>query len=531
MMLRHLKALPVVLLAASAAACAVQADDTSVQEDDLTSVTARTRSLKFAGYVYVRDGASDSEILSAVRRQTQSAFGAMRTSDIGVQSREFKDVDPQTFVKTKVKVVDTTKANDAGTTMLKVSYTFTDTALVPKTMSTSTSISMGLLNGYYQSQSDRILKECTNGDAHAHEFQSSIWYVFEPRLSSCKTAMAAEQKLIDADKGKLKDATSIPLSEVNRLYIPATGALKATSTSSGTKYPEYDRLFSGGVQKDKVVIGMVNGLMADWAAGEKHDTIDDEGYGMWFEGMREIFQARPGFKMTKIEPQEDLTTFSVGGKSIKLAGGIDDVMKMELDGTFPQTATDHRALRVAAANKLLKHWVTFQVPVSVTMGGQTKTVTIELNTYFGAETDPTPYKRAVKGSDIMVYNGHSYIGYGPLDPSNFSASDFPQSYQIIVVNGCISFNYYDHYFGLKSGGTKNLDTITNGLESWVGGSGPAMGRLVGAMIDGKMNSYATILKAGQFDYYAYGWGNDALRVVDGEVDNVYKPSKTPITLK
>src|SRR5439155_19877449 len=129
---------------------------------------------------------------------------------------------------------------------------------------------------------------------------------------------------------------------------------------------------------------------------------------------------------------------------------------------------------------------------------------IELQTYFGAEEDPTPHKRAIKTSDIFIYNGHSYIGYGPLDPSNFRASDFPASYQVIVVNGCISFNYYDHYFNMKSGGTKNLETITNGLESWVDGSGPAMGRLAGSLIDGKMNSYANVLKSAQFDYSAYG---------------------------
>jgi hypothetical protein len=198
---------------------------------------------------------------------------------------------------------------------------------------------------------------------------------------------------------------------------------------------------------------------------------------------------------------------------------------------FPATATDHQALRNAAANKLLKHWVTFDAPVTVKIGSnQPKDMTIELQTYFGAEEDPTPHKRAIRTSDIFVYNGHSYIGYGPLDPSNFTTSDFPASYQVIVVNGCISFNYYDHYFNLKSGGTKNLETITNGLESWVDGSGPAMGRLAGSLIDGKQNSYAAVLKAAQFDYSAYGWGNDALRVVDGETDNKYKPATTPITV-
>ncbi len=536
MTLRPLKLLPLLLLSAAGFACSAAPSDAIDQsEDELTSLTARTRTLKFTGYVYVDETASDLAITQAVRRQTQSAFGAIRTAKIGVNSRELKDVDPTTYVKSKVKVIDPAKIGDLGRTMLKVGYTYTDTAVVPTTMSTRSSLSMGLLNGSYSSQSSRILKECTANDKEANEFVSSIWYVFEPSLPQCKTAMTAEQKTIDADRAKLKDGTSIPASEVSRLYIPVTAGLTSQATGDGKTYPEYDKLWSGGVKPGRLVVGMVSGMMADWAAGEKHETVDDSGYDMWFDGIREVQAARPGLKFAKIEPAEDLTTFTVAGKTVKVPGGFADVMKWELDGTgFPvgyTDATSKRALRVAAANKLAKHWVTFEAPVTVKVGqAAAKSFTIELNSYFGAETDATPHKRGIKTSDIFVYNGHSYIGYGPLDPSNFSASDFPTSYQVMVVNGCVSFNYYDHYFQLKNGGTKKLDTITNGLESWVNGSGPAMGRLVGSLIDGKMNNYGAVLKAAQFDYSAYSWGNDALRVVDGELDNTYKATTTPITV-
>jgi hypothetical protein len=84
---------------------------------------------------------------------------------------------------------------------------------------------------------------------------------------------------------------------------------------------------------------------------------------------------------------------------------------------------------------------------------------------------------------------------------------------------------------LKEGGTKNLDLVTNGLESWVNESGEAMGRFVGSFIDGKQNSYKDILKASQFTGFGYSWGQDALRVVDGELDNKYKPTTTPIIVR
>jgi hypothetical protein len=528
--------LPLLLLVAGSAACAATpgGEESGYGEDDLTSLTARTRTLKFSGVVFVREGATDAEILSEVRKQTQSAFGALRTADVGVNSRELKEVDPRTFVKTPVTVIDTNVPGDTGTPMLRVKYLYTDTALVPTTMATRSSLSLGLLGRGYAQKSARVLPECTDNDSHAREFQGSLWYVFNPSLASCKTAMASEQRAIDADRAKLADPrTQVPKSEVERLYIPMRVSLSRAAQNTRPVYPEYDRLYAGGVAQDKLVIGMVNGMMADWAAGEKHETYEDEGYGMWFGGLREIFAARPEMKLAKIEPAEDLTKLTVGGRTVDLPGGFDDIMRMELDREFPSGVSfqDQKAVRIAASQKVVKHWVTFEAPVKVTANGQTRDFTIVLQTYFGAETDPTPHKRAIRTSDIFVYNGHSYIGYGPLDPANFRSSDFPASYQVMMVNGCVSYNYYEKdYLPLKPGGTKNLDLVTNGLESWVNESGEAMGRFVAAFIDGKQNSYQEILKRSQFTFFGYDWGMDALRVVDGELDNTYSPSRTPIVV-
>jgi hypothetical protein len=523
-----------VLASSSLAACTSESSDDATDESELTSLTARQRTLKFGGVVYVDPAASDSTIISTIRKQTQSAFGALREADIGVNSRELKDVDPTTFVKTNLTVVDTANPAAPQRQVLRVAYTFTDSAVVPIPIASRSAISLGLLSPNYQAQTQRVFEECTSRDQHAREFRDgSLWYVFNPALSSCKTAMTKEQQAVDAARAQLGDSrTKISKVEVDRLYIPANMALGRVATNTKTYYPEYDRLYAGGVEPGKVVIGMVSGMMADWAAGERHELYEDAGYPMWYGGLREIFNARPGFKLTKIEPQEDLKTFTVAGKTYTFAS-FDDLMKFELDGVNPAglTYSGRNAVRAAIATRLAKHWVTFEAPVKVTMNGQTKDVTIKVQTYFGAETDSTPHKRAIKTSDIFVYNGHSYIGYGPLDPSRFSRSDFPSSYQVLMINGCVSYNYYEKdYIPLKEGGTKNLDLVTNGLESWVNESGEAMGRFVGAFIDGKQNSYKVILDAAQFTGYGYSWGQDALRVVDGELDNKYRPSTTPITV-
>ncbi|MEO7112222.1 MAG: hypothetical protein ABI183_17385, partial [Polyangiaceae bacterium] len=503
------------------AACSAPADTSTDDDSDeaLTSLTALARTLKLQSVVYVDASASDDEILEAAKKQNQSAFGALRTASVGVNDRELASIDASTFVKSHVKVYDVAKGDKTGTPMLRVSYKYTDHAVVPKTMSKRSALPIAVLAGDYETQLDRITTQCTANDSEAKEFRDSIWYVFDPSLDGCKTAMAAEQRVIDADHAKITDKSGVPLSEVNRLYSPLTVSLTRAKLNGTATYPEYDRLYGGGVQSGKLVIGMVSGMMADWAAGEHHDTIEDDGYDMWFGGLREIFAARPEMALVKSEPAEDFTKFIVSGKTYSVPGGIKDIMKWELDGSgFPAgtSTTVQHALRVAAGDKIAKHWLTFEAPVTVSIGSAaSKSLTIQLNSYFGAETDPTPHKRGIKNSDIFVYNGHSYIGYGPLDPSNFSSSDFPSSYQVMVVNGCVSYNYYEKdYFPLKNGGTKNLELITNGLESWVNESGPAMGRLVGAMIDGKQESYTNILKAAQFTQYGYDWGMDALRVVD-----------------
>ncbi|HVH45203.1 MAG TPA: hypothetical protein VM925_22780 [Labilithrix sp.] len=528
-----LPSLMLLLAAASTAACVASTDQgVEGDEEDLTSLTARARKLEFAGYVYVEDNASDTTILAEVKRQTQSAFGALREAEIATNSRELKDVDPARFLKVPVEVVDPAAPEVTPRRLLKVSYTFTDDALVPIPMATRSAISLGLLGKGYQAKAERIIQECTTGDKHAREFEKSIWYVFNPTLSKCKTAMAAEQQKIDDQRRGLAP-NQVPKSEVERLYIPMTARLRATAQNRSTKYPEYDRLFAGGVEPGKLVIGMVSGMMADWAAGERHDTYEDAGYPMWYGGLREIFHARPGFALKGVEGVPNPLEYKVGDTKVAFAS-FDELTAFELDRRNPVgvTSANRNALRKVIADTLVRKWVTFEVPVQVTMGGETKPLTIKLQSFFGAETSPVPHKRAIKTSDIFVYNGHSYIGYGPLDPSRFTAVDFPATYQVLNVNGCVSYNYYEKdYIPLKQGGTKNLDLVTNGLESWVNESGEAMGRFVGAFIDGRMNSYTEILKASQFTYYGYDWGMDALRVVDGELDNAYSPRRMPISVR
>ena len=523
---RTLRALrPLALLGLVSLPGAAGCNDASTgDEEDLTSLRARSRELAFEGLVYVEPGTSDDAILDVVHRQTRSAFGPLRTSGIGVNNRELVGVDPATFVKRDVTIVDTSKASDTGTPMVEVRYRYVDDAVVPKTMSHKSSLSTSILRPDYTSETDRIIAECTQNDDEAHEFASDLWYVFEPSVESCKTAIKTEQDTITAARKKLAHPTTeVALVEADRLYLPVKMRLGPSTTNNGKSYPEYDKLYTGGVAPGKLVISLLNGVI-DHGDGALYQ---DSGYGEWLDSLDQVFGARPSFALADVEGGVDVSSYTLASGK-KVSGlGFSDFIAIHGGNGFPSglSAADRTDLQKKIADRVSDRWVTFDMPAKVKIGsGKTKDFTIELKTFFGHADSTAPYKKAIKNSDVFIYNGHSMIGYGPLDPDNFSAADFPSSYQLLFIDSCVSYNYYEaDYFPLKSGGSKNLDMITNAVEAPSYESGYALGQFIVTLLDGKAESYLDLLESAE----ATG---DGMRVVDGEIDNAYSPSKKKITV-
>jgi hypothetical protein len=508
------------LLAASstlAVGCAAQAESTDdTTDNDLTSNSALSRTVSFQGRVYVSANAADWEVKSAIERQTQTAFGPLRTSNIAVNNRELKGgVDQASIKKRAVTVVN----GSQKTAMQEVTYVYKDNGVVAKSYARRSSAPIALLNPNYGSQINRIVSECTANDSEAHEFSGSIWYVFEPSVGTCSPAMKKEQTKIAADRQKLANpATEVTQSQVDQLYIPATVKLGSDKTNKGQSYPDYQRLYAGGVQKDKLVVGLVYGLI-------DHDNTNgpaaDSNYHELMTHLDEVTRTRPGFKIVKSEPAADFSSYTL--KSGKKVTGItlQDLIRQTIDGTAPKglSSADADDLGKQAAMKFYQHYVTIEATETVSINNEpARNFAVAILAYYGAETDNTPHKKVIKNSDVFLYNGHSYIGFGPLDPSNFTADDFPSSYQIMFVDGCVSYNYYEKdYIPLKAGGTQNLDLITNGIEAPAWRSGYALGRFTDMLLDGKGESYATLLQAAS--------DTDSLRVVDGELDNQFTPAK------
>ncbi|CAN5918924.1 hypothetical protein BH11MYX4_BH11MYX4_43490 [soil metagenome] len=519
-------------LLATTAACTAESggpDGTQGEEDDLTSVFARSRTLQFVGTVYVEAGASESAILSAVRSQSQTAFGPMRTSEIAVNSRELKEVDPSTFAKRPVKVVDPNVANDPGRDMLEIKYTYRDNAVVGLQYARRTTAPLALLSPNYRSQLERVLKECTPNDEHSREFSSSLWYVFEPSVSACKPAMQAEQKKIDADRSLLKDKkTQVAKSEAERLYLPITAKLGADKTNRGASFPEYARLYAGGVQPGKLVVSLVFGNIDHVASG---GPSGDFNWGELMTTLEEVQASGGELKQVPVagQPAVDLAHFTLkSGKKVDNASFKDLVSLHSGNSGLQIPFADKDDLEKQFSERIFKKWIGVERKVSVKSGAEpARDVAVQFLVYFGVESEGTPHHFAIKNSDVFLYNGHSQIGFGPLDPKNFSAADFPSSYQILWIDGCVSYNYYEKdYIPLKTGGTKNLDLITNAVESPSFRSGHAMGQWLTTLLNGKSASYKDLLvAAGDTD-----GPTDSMRVVDGEVDNDFTPAKFPMTI-
>lgn len=520
-----LGALALALLASTAACTADSSDGGEAvgDENDLTSVTARSRSLEFVGTVYVEPTASADAILQAVRSQTQTAFGPLRTTDMAVNSRELKEVDPSTFVKRTVKVVDTSSPNGATREMLEVKYTYKDNAVVGMSLATRSTVPLAVMNPGYRSQTERLLRECTTNDEHAREFASSAWYVFEPRLPQCQDAIRAEQEKVDADRARLADPrTQVAKSEVDRLYIPITAKLGADKTNRGSSYPDYHRLYKGGVKADKLVVSLVYGLIDH---GPEATPSGDYNWGELMTTLSEVIDAQGDLKVVAGPDQVDLASFRLASGKVIANPSFKDLVKLKTGGSSLQlTSTEKSELMKLFAERIYRKWIAVEKPIKVAVGDeQPRDFAVQYLVYWGASSDSRPHKFATKNSDVFLYNGHSSIGYGPLDPRNFTAADFPSSYQILWVDGCVSYNYYEKdYIPLKEGGTKNLDLITNGIEAPSWRSGHAMGQFLITLLNGRAASYKDLLLAAR--------DTEALRVVDGELDNEFRPDRLRVTI-
>src|SRR5581483_5786235 len=178
----------IVLLAT--AACSAGAAD-PISEDDLTGTTGAERPIAFQGYVYVDPSATDDAIKVAIARQVKTAIGALRDTKVSLDDRGARsNLDPSKWTRTVVTVDGT------QTKLLKVTYPYSDRAVVTKTLAGKSTVDFTVLFGDY-AQHDAVLKQSCSDDPTTDT--DSLWYHYAPQLASCQTKIKAELAQISAE--------------------------------------------------------------------------------------------------------------------------------------------------------------------------------------------------------------------------------------------------------------------------------------------------------------------------------------------
>jgi len=414
----------------------------------------------------------------------------------------------------------------------KVSYVYKARALVLKSLASRSSFSLTLLMGDYQKFVDEILDDCVENPEHDREFSTSFWYVWSPSEYRCQNLISAEVEAIEKERQGL-GATQIGPQERARRYLPLNVQLQPAAAPRET-HPEYDQLYGvGDPAKKRIRVYQIVGVASHDGDPEDEVNENDMGFKEFFKTIKVLADQWEGLRVAA-SSAADPTHVTFNGQSYE--GTLKDVYAWVVSNTgYPEglSYSDRKPFLRALHDQIKLKWITLEVDLDVATAQESKRVTLEINLLFGTDSSWSVrqyFGTAFSKGDVVLYDGHSYIGSGPLDPSNYKSYQFSEDYQIFFFNSCVSFNYYSvDYFDLKFGGTQKLDLVTNGIEVYIRDGGKSMGQFIVSLFDGQLRTWREVLKATQVSIW-YGV-HDPNRAVDGEQDNSYEPDALPISLR
>jgi len=502
-------------------------------DDALTSLTGVERPVQFQSYVYQPVSASNEAIGAAIARQVKTALGALRSPQIGLRDRAASNaLIPSKWTRETVTLIDPRSPSAVPVPTLRVRYTYDDRAIVSRRYDRLSTAPLTLLFGDYEAKADTVRASCSDDRASATD---SLWYHFAPELAACRTLQTQEASTLAAERKVLgANLLKIGPSEASRLFMPLTMKLGSAVAGSSTAAPEYDRLYGLGTDRTTVQVYAFFGVDTD-------ETLPDDALGREAVSFfRTLLRAVPNLRVVNTAPFAMLLDLFVDGTK------LDNVTYEELTGwilgdlAYPAVVGSNPAkvlaFRKQCLEKLTERAIDLTVPLTVSRGGETVSRRLNVRFFYGYEDGSAVarqraqwrYLEAFWSGDVFLYNGHSHFGHGPLEPTAFTSANFNDRYQLMLVNSCLSYNYYhDDFFALKPGGTKNLDKIVNGLPSSVVGSGAVTAALLAGLFNGRQVPYATLLQSMQS---ASPSQMDALRLVDGELDNVFTQTRTPLAI-
>ncbi len=498
-----------------------------------TSASAYVRQIDWDGFVIVPVGADDATVQTAIARQVKSALGALlHQPQISLRDRDARsNLDPKGFTRQTLKVL----AEDGTSTgsVDRVTYHYRDRALVPKAF-TRTSFSFVALFDNYAVRASELIPPCSDDPGVEPD---SLWFHYDPTRSTCRTAIANDASAIDEATAALPAGEpAIAAVDVARRFLTVRAQISKV-TASPTTWPELDQLFGFGTERGKLVVYSFFGVDADDKNPHDWGIVEDLRY------VRTLRAVYPELAVVETTPQVFLLDFTVDGQPV---AGVtyEDVAAWVLDGKrWPAAAPDtakRDALLQQVRDKFAERWIVWQVPVKATRGNETRPMTIELRTYWGREDGQTDWRQAARNryleafwnADVFTYTGHSHFGHGPLEPVEYSGGNFPDRYQVMLFNSCVSYNYYDiDFLEMHPGGPSHLDVVGNGLPAYWPGMGEATAKFVLGLIDGQDRSWSDVLTGMRVTQPGLPANYEPMRAVTGEEENRFNPAQGKVTVQ
>lgn len=518
------------------AACASHpGDSTETGSDDLTGTTSAERPIHFSSQVYVATDASDDAIKTAIARQVKTAIGALRMPKVALNDRAAQtNLDPSKWTRRTLTLRD--PSNGSTSQIQRITFPYDDRAVVTNDLSSRTAVDFVMLADDYAVHDAPLKTDCTDDPTTDTD---SLWYHYQPQNAACNTRVQNELTAIaNEQKANGNSDSVVGPAEAHRWFMPVTAQLAAPKLPDHPYSPEYDRLYALNDNRDKILVYAFFGVDTD--ENNPDDILGQEAFGF----LREMLKDQPNFRPVYTQPDAMLLDFYVDGQKVPNVT-YNQIFSWVIDKNDYPAAVGNDANKIAdlrkqAVDKLKERWIYWDLPISVKRAdGSSKDVTVEVRSFYGMEdmSDDARqhaqwrYLEAFWYGDVFLYNGHSHFGHGPLEPTSYGPQNFNDRYQIMFVNSCISYNYYHQDFlTMKPGGSRNLDMMVNGLPSYVWGGGQATAKLLAGLLDGTQKSYVDLLNAMRLDM---PWGErayDPNRVVDGELDNVFSKTATPLTV-
>ena len=491
-----------------------------------TSASGLVRQIDWDAFVYVPTGADDTTVQTAVRRQVKSALGALlHAPQISLRDRDARsNLDPAGFKRETLQVIAADGA-DAGT-VDRVTYHYRDRALVPKRF-TQGNLKFTALFGDYIAGAEALRAPCSDDQTVEPE---SLWFHYDPTRSACQRAIADETTKIDAATGALPQAIGeVAAVDAARRFLPVRASLTPV-TAPPTTYPERDQLFGFGTDRTKIVVYSFFGVDQDDQDSHDWGLVEDLRF------VRTLRAAYPNLTVVETQPFAYLLDFTVDGQPVP---GVtyEDVAAWILEGKrFPaaaRTAAQQKDLMAQAREKFRERWIVWQQPLKVTRGDETRALTLEVRTYWGREDGRSDWREAARNryleafwhADVFTYTGHSHFGHGPLEPVAYTGGNFPDRYQVMQFNSCVSYNYYDlDFLEMHPGNAARLDVVANGLPAYWPGMGESTAKLLLGLVGEKDQSWLDILEGMRVTVPGLPARYEPMRAVTGEEGNAFTPA-------